>query len=106
MPQNGQRYLVALSILVADDGRGGYEARLPLPRAKRPAAFPTPNLSARTGHDDESIKPAFILSGFKWPANTATWSYNATGKPLTLANDATALAAGANMGTVSARTGL
>ncbi len=92
---NGVDYTVRISIVLDDDGSGAYPQRAAEAKTRVKDRFPGA-VEVQEQTLDRTTQP-YTLEGFWWPAHTTSWAYNPAGKPTYLTNDATVIAASANV---------
>ncbi len=88
VPHNGEWYNVAIEMLMFDAGET-FEQDAETARAEMLSRFPGAVEMSDTDHGETaqnvgglaSERSAFVLSGFKWMANSANWGYDGTGAP-------------------------
>jgi|GEM_PF-3724577 len=91
----GVEYGVRLTIVLNDDGSGDFPRRAAEARTRVKDRFPgAVEVQEQTL---ESGTQAYTLAGYWWPARTTSWAYNPAGKPGYLSDDATVVAASANV---------
>jgi hypothetical protein len=91
----GVEYGVRLTIVLNDDGSGDFPQRAAAAKARLKGRFPgAVEVQEQTL---ESGTQTYVLGGYSWPAHTTSWAYNPAGKPGYLSDDATVLAASANV---------
>lgn len=73
--QDGQWYTVKIDFLMEDRGDGAFEADAAAARAEMLARFPN------AVPVPDGVEAAYVLSGFKWMAGSATWTYDSSGAP-------------------------
>lgn len=78
--------MVKLDFLVLDNGSGSYSGDVDAARAATLAKFP----GAYEVTEADGVTAAYVLTGFSWAAHTASWSYDATGAPASVAGSASA----------------
>ena len=80
VPQGGELYTVAVEMLILDSGNGTFEQDVATARAEMVERFPGA-VAIDAQNEDGYMESNFVLSGFKWTANSATWNYDGTGAP-------------------------
>ena len=76
VPQGGQWYTVGVEMLVLDSGDGTFEEDVEKARTEMVHRFP-----GAIEVPEDSMHAAYVLSGFKWMSNSASWGYDGTGAP-------------------------
>jgi hypothetical protein len=83
VPDEGEWYTVAVEMLILDSGDGKFERVVETARTEMVDRFPGA-LEVAEG----SMQAAYVLSGFKWMANSANWGYDGTGAPASVSGSA------------------
>jgi hypothetical protein len=89
VPKDGEWFYVKIEFFIRDDGSGNFDAAVDAARAEMLTRFP-----GAVEVPEGSVSAAFVTSGFKWASGQATWGYNPTGAPASVA--------GASSGTLNA----
>ena len=86
----GELKFITIEMLMADDGTPDFAQRVAAGKADILSRFP-----GAVEVNDAQVSAAYALKGFSWASHSATWAYNATGRPTGLTGDTDAIAAAA-----------
>lgn len=89
--QDGQVSFVRIDMFVAADASGTVDQTgLDAAKSEMIARFP-----GAVELDESAFSAQYVTSGFKWTSNTASWGYNGTGAPASVAGSALSAASSA-----------
>ena len=90
VPRGDAWYIVSIQLFVAGGEDGDPDAEAAAARSEILARFPGAVPLA-----DGDVHAQWVAAGWRWPDGTASWRYNATGKPAGLSADEAAITGGA-----------
>ena len=89
--RDGKTYTLQADFLLLNDGSGHADADLRAAKAELLA-----NLNQAAGQTAGFSSSGYVLAGYSWASHTASYGYNAAGKPSSLGGDLAAVQASAN----------
>lgn len=83
VPEDGEWQTLKVAFFMLDDGTGSFDEAVQTAREEMLDRFPGA-VELAPGQ----VSAAYVMSGFKWMSGSASWGYNASGEPASVAGGA------------------